>query len=74
MRDPELQISYEKVVCFIRTAGFEAYYKDHPGKYYILDENYYWTMGEPIRQTTIINRAKLADYNLVENNWDWKGK
>jgi len=72
--DPVCQALFEEVVGFIREAGFEAQYKGRPGKYYILDGHYYWTMGEPIGQTTIINRAKLADYNLVENNWVWKGK
>jgi len=72
--DPGCQARFEKVVGFIREAGFEACYNGHPGKYYILDGHYYWTMGTPIGQTTIINRAKLIDYSLVENSWVWKGK
>ena len=71
--DQGCQETFEEIVNFIREAGFEACYKGHPGKYYILDGHYYWTMGEPIGQTTIINRAKLIDYSLVENNWVWKG-
>ena len=72
--NPGYQARFEEVVNFIREAGFEASYEGHPGKYYILDEHYYWTMGELIGQTTIINRAKLSDYSLVENSWIWKGK
>ena len=72
--DPGCQVIFEEVVNFIREAGFEAHYKGHSGIYYILDGHYYWTMGEPIGQTTIINRAKLIDYTLVENSWVWKGK
>jgi hypothetical protein len=66
--DPGCQVILEEVVNFIREAGFEARYKGHPGKYYILNGHYYGTMGEPIGQTTIINRAKLIDYSLVESN------
>jgi hypothetical protein len=67
------QAKFEEIVSFIREAGFEACYKSHTNKYYILDGHYYWTMGEPIGQTTIINRAKSVDYCLVKNNWVWKG-
>jgi hypothetical protein len=72
--DSCLQVTFEEIVNFIREVGFEVCYDSHLGKYYILDGHYYWTMGAPIRQTTIINRAKLCDYNLVENSWVWKGK
>jgi len=72
--DPSCQATFEEVVSFIREAGFEARYKGHPGIYYILDGHYYWIMDAPIKQTTILNRAKLIDYTLFDNSWVWKGK
>ena len=72
--DPVSQVRFTEVVSFIKEAGFEVSYEGHPGKYYIFDKNYYWTMGEPFELTTILNRAKLIDYTLVDKNWIWKGK
>ena len=66
--------TFENVVEHIRTAGFEAKYDARTGMYYILDDYYYWTMGEPISETTILNRAKISDYDLIENTWVWKNK
>jgi len=66
--------SFAKVVSYIREEGFTANYKNRSGKYYILDEHYYWTMGEPVEETTIINRAKLTDYQLIDNAWVWNGE
>ncbi len=62
-----------KVVAFIREEGFIANYKSRSGKYYILDDHYYWTMGEPVEETTVLNRAKLSDYQLIDNIWEWNG-
>lgn len=60
---------FEDIVRYIRKSGFEAYYKQRKGKYYILDEYYYWTMGAPVEETIILNRAKLSDYNFLEGSW-----
>ena len=59
---------------FIREAGFKAYYFRRPGFYYILDDNYYWTMDDNVEDTDLINRAKVADYELIDNSWRWKGR
>lgn len=64
---------FESIVRYIRRAGFQAYYFETPGKYYVLGEHYYWTMGNPVEETTILNRAKLSDYELINNQWRWKG-
>jgi len=61
-----------QVVNYIRENGFAANYKSRAGKYYILDDHYYWTMGAPIEETTVLNRAKLSDYSLIDNTWEWK--
>ncbi len=28
-------------------------------------------MGAPVEETTVINRAKLSDYQLIDNCWMW---
>ena len=55
------------VVSFIREQGFTAKYKGRSGKYYILGDHYYWTMGAPVEETTVLNRAKLSEYNLIKH-------
>jgi hypothetical protein len=62
------------VVSYIRENGFTANYKSRSGEYYILDDHYYWTMGAPVEETTVLNRAKLSDYQLVDNAWVWNGE
>lgn len=62
-----------KIAQFIRDNGFKAYYYSRVGYYYRIDENYYWTMDEKIEDTDLINRAKWNDYELINNQWTWKG-
>ncbi|NLH77855.1 MAG: hypothetical protein GX465_12535 [Acidobacteria bacterium] len=69
----EHKAEFAAVARFIREAGFEAYYYRRKGYYFILDDNYYWTMDEKIEDTDLINRARLSDYELVDNAWRWKG-
>lgn len=58
---------FEQIVVFIRENGFTAVYgRKGPNHYYTVDEHYYWTMGAPIEETTILNRAKLSDYTFTE--------
>ena len=64
--------SFVNVVRFVREKGFTAYYNNRAGRYYILDDHYYWTMGAPIEETTVLNRARLSDYSLIDNTWEWK--
>ena len=59
---------------FIRNKGFKALYYTREGFYYKLDENYYWTMDDNVNDTNLINRAKLSDYELIDNSWYWKGR
>jgi len=49
----------------IRTHGFTAFFGSTPNRYFISGEYYYFTMGAPIMETTIINRAKLENYDFV---------
>ncbi len=65
---------FAEVVALIREEGFKANYKSKLGEYYILDDHYYWTMGAPVEETTVLNRAKLSDYQLIDNAWVWNGE
>ena len=57
---------FEQIVILIREKGFEAVYGNlGPNQYYTVDEYYYWTMGAPVEQTIILNRAKHSDYDFV---------
>ncbi len=38
-----------------------------------LDDHYYWTMGDPVEEATVLNRAKLSDCTLIDNAWVWNG-
>ena len=71
--DSDLLRKFDEVVTYIREVGFDAYYFKRRGKYYILGDYYYWTMGAPVNETTILNRAKLSDYKLINGQWWWKG-
>ncbi len=64
---------FESAVHFIRVAGFEAFYFKRKGLYYICGDHYYWTMGAPIAETTVINRAIYGDYILERKRWIWAG-
>ena len=58
-----------KAAQFIRDNGYRAMYYTRDGFYYSLDEHYYWTMNENAADTNLVNRAKLSDYELVNNSW-----
>ena len=63
----EEQALFEQIVTFIREQGFVAIYgRLGPNRYYAVDDYYYWTMGEPVKETNILNRAKLSDYEFRE--------
>ena len=56
---PDDQKIFEEAVQFIRENGYEG---SHAGKKYVyhnLDVHKYWTMGAPIGETTILNRAYI---------------
>ena len=47
-----------QLVQHIRTFGYEARFYTKPITYFDEDGMIYWTMGEPIEETTIVNRCK----------------
>ena len=65
---------FVKAAQFIRDAGFKAFYYKSQRSYFVLGDYYYWTMDENVEDTDLINRAKLANYELIDNSWRWKGK
>ena len=58
------QRDFERFAQFIRDYGWDAIFgKDRkPKQYYSIGEYYYWTMGDPIPETIILNRARFEDY------------
>ncbi len=61
------QLIFEQIVSFIRKRGYTANYgRKGPNSYYTVDDYYYWTMGDPVEETNILNRAKLSDYTFCE--------
>ena len=63
---------FYRAVSIIRLYGFEALYEGVAGMYFICGDHYFWTMGAPLYNTIIINRAKLTDYELINNQWQVK--
>ena len=61
------QLVFEQIVTFIRENGYVAIYgRKGPNHYYTVSDYYYWTMGEPVEETNILNRARLDDYIFSE--------
>ncbi len=56
---------FESLVRHIRANGFEGKFYQMNLTYFEADGMLYWTMGEPIGETTIINRCKKE--NSYEN-------
>lgn len=52
---------FVQLVQHIRTNGYEGNFYKKNITYYDLGELVYWTMGESIDKTTIINRCKKGD-------------
>lgn len=50
--------TFSKFVSFIYTNGYVRAWHDREFTYLDIDDYSYWTMGNPVDQTTIINRAK----------------
>ncbi len=57
--NPDKKDMFEKFCIFIRENGYDDYFYRKKLRYYNLDGYKYWTMGSPIEETILINRAKL---------------
>lgn len=61
----EMLDDFENAVIFIRQNGIKAYFWGKPYIYYEIGGFFYWTMGNPIEQTKIINRASSKQYKII---------
>lgn len=53
--------SFVEFVSIIRKDGYKGRFYDREIIYYDVDEYTYWTMGAPIEETDVINRALKKD-------------
>lgn len=67
---------FEEAVIFIRKNGKPAVFYGRTYIYLQYQKHSYWTMGDPVEQTYILNRAfknlKRQDYNLVQKELFYK--
>lgn len=62
---PDLDVEFEAFAALIRRAGIvkpwpaDAAVPRYRHRYLAIDGWDYWTMGSPLQETTIINRARL---------------
>jgi len=56
---PQYREEFEQFVGLIRRDGYTKVYGGRPYICYDIDGYYYWTMGDPMRETIIINRAVI---------------
>lgn len=59
---------------YIRDYGFNCKFGKQIHIYYELDGHYYWTMGDPIEETIILNRCNVGDYDIVDGSMIYKLK
>lgn len=62
---------FEKFVRFIRDFGWDSIYGSGRDvrQYYSMGEYYYWTMGAPVEETTVLNRAKFENFEFEVDNF-----
>ena len=57
--NPEKKDLFNSFVIFIRENGYKDSFFGKEYMYLDVDDYKYWTMGNPIEETTLINRAKI---------------
>ena len=50
---------FDRFITSIRRFGYADFYYSVRHIYWAIDEHKYWTMGWPVEQTTVINRARV---------------
>lgn len=55
----EMKKEFEWMVMLIRERGYEAEFWGKVHTYLDIDGKKYWTMGEPVEETIILNRADI---------------
>ncbi len=68
VRSKENEVHFVALAKYIRKNGYRAYYGRSacPFTYLEFNGKRYWTMGNPLPETTIINRAETALYEKFE--------
>ena len=66
--DKEGKDEFVWFVEFIRDYGFKCKFAGKEYTYYELDGHYYWTMGDPIEETIILNRCDVDNYEISNEN------
>ena len=61
VRDQVDETLFMMLVLHIRSQGYEAKFYQTNFTYYDYDGMVYWTMGEPLGETMIINRCRKED-------------
>ena len=54
---PELDADFVSFVKLIRAEGYDSKFWDKTHRYLDIDGHQYWTMGDPVEDTILINRA-----------------
>ena len=62
------KVFFEEAVLYIRENGFPAFFGGYEHIYLYADGHYYWTMGDPVEETIILNRCKYKDYHSCRND------
>jgi hypothetical protein len=60
--------NFDRFIILTRRFGFADLYYDVRHIYWVIDDFKYWTMGWPVEETTVINRAR------VDTPEPWKEK
>lgn len=67
---PHLSAQWDSHVSFIRKYGVKKRYARTDYTHFDIDGRSYWTMGEPVEITAIMNRHDLSFYDRVADNYD----
>ena len=60
------QVLFAEFVQYIRSNGVYARFRKYNFSYLYHDGFYYWTMGEPVSKTTVINRASDETNEIID--------
>lgn len=59
------QKEFERIVLFIRDNGYEEFFGKRCQCYFVVEGNKYWTMGDRLENTYVLNRCNTRDYKSV---------
>lgn len=64
---PRAQKMFLEIVKYIRYYGFDGIYgRMNVKQYLFVGDYYYWTMGDTLPNTIILNRAKISNFDIVD--------